>query len=198
MSQGKKESYQQFYARVNVETSHKCPIYLNDVYPNSSQRIVDGKTEAKEKTGWCQFIGSAITSWLPFLATVSPSVSVSKTQTRKTALAKGHTERTEQVDTSRGLRWGYHVDDEWTRQNGLRLTDTPSRLPTAQFDFLGREAGRRCPEKLHVTVRSYWSLSPASESGGLVNANREVHFRNIGVQVTMALPLQSDEDLACS
>ncbi|KAF9028275.1 hypothetical protein BDZ89DRAFT_1066244 [Hymenopellis radicata] len=181
MSHSRKESYRQFYARVNVETSRKCPIYLNDVYPNSSQRIlVDGTTkvtEAKEQTGGCQFIGSAITSWLPFLATVSPSVSVSKTQTHKAALAKEHTERTEQVDTSRGLRWGYHVDDEWTRQNGLRLTDTPSRLPTAQFDFLGREAGCRCPEKLNVTVRSYWSLSPASESGGLVKANREVHFQ---------------------
>ncbi|KAF8999887.1 hypothetical protein BDZ89DRAFT_1082573 [Hymenopellis radicata] len=145
ISDGRKESYHQFYARVDVETSHKGPIYLNNVYPKSSQRIVDGKTKLD------------ITSWLPFLATVSPSVSVSKTQTRKTAMAKEHTEngaRIEQVDTSRGLRWAYHVDDEWTRQNGLRLTDTP-------------ESGRRCPEKLHVTV----------------------HFRNIGVQVTMALPL---------
>ncbi len=71
--------------------------------------------------------------------------------------------RVQHLDTRRVLRWGYHVEDDWARQNVLRLTDTPSLCPGAKFDFLGEEAGLRCPKKMQITVCSYWSLAHISD-----------------------------------
>ena len=67
--------------------------------------------------------------------------------------------RITQGDSYGVVWWGFNVDDPHEQEAGKELLDT---LPTAEFEFLGKNAS--LPARVHVEVSSCWSLISSIEN----------------------------------
>lgn len=163
---GDTRAHQQFYANINVDVGER-PFHVGNPRPKSTPRqsSVMEQVQVLESSKGIQGNG-ALKSLGPL-----PSFDVSAGGSRSTKQGSSqkvlvNMNRIKQGQTETGVHWGYIVDDPGTAENGLRLTSSPSDLPSATVTFLGKEQGLTPPKGLKVNIDSYWTMPEAAISDG--------------------------------